>query len=779
MHSRDMHTLKGFVRLLALLAVCHVAQSEDLTVTQPKPLEPPTIGPRGDVVFRFPTLGATTNGDAIFLWDQSGPDGEVNLFFSRLDQNGLPLDNPGRFLAGRKFSSGPTLVAPADSSYFVVYDRMNNRDTRQTDTLVTALSTTGARLFEPVLITSNVVKEYRATSNGRTLMMVYEGRSPEPSSLIYTLIGGNGAIVARGVVDNSSYPTTYDIASDGEDYLLVWQASVRGMPAGTPAVRATRFNGNSGAYKTIGVTTNNYGIWALGYGKNGYLLAAVDAASQQGFLQLDRDGKILKEAANLVTPFRPNTAIFPEGEGWSAFTIDVTGDLRSMRVTPTSAAIRPEISLYPTVANVYYSGYMPSETIVQPFGPGRYLVARNNGVSILTSTGATQALRPDAYAIQKSSRVVASPSGYLVAWVERKGSDVSLRGLRLARDGSPIDTHSFVITPNPTDPPICMFDGVDYVVGWQQYFDMSTHFARISPTGAPQLRTGLVTFPTMASPPPQINMVWNRGNLYVYTVPDATAESSLHLYTVSTSGQATSEVILHGQSLVSDGTNLRSIGSEFGEVYTWRVQPAVIPPESERQVIAVGNSAYGVSLRGALAVVWGDAGKWSYAYFTNGIEKFRSQTPLDDAPIVATSSDHLLAAARTSAFSHRVTFQVVNLVNGKTTMVSADLGAFESFDLDSAGTDFLGVTDSVNIEKNFVGSFWVSPAAPPGLAGAQLADSQLQATLHLDPARNYRIETSNDLINWRLLDNFSGGDQLQVPASGAEHTFIRAVLVPE
>ena len=775
--------MRFFLGWAALLAIGSTPGAEQLTVTAPTMVQMPLLASRSlSQPLSQPGIGVT-GANAILVWNERAGDApgaggngalpNFNIVFSRIDGNGIPLDHPGRAIVSRGAAQDPVGLTPAGSSYYMIYGRASNVTTLSPETVLTRISVDGAPYFAPVVITTNTVKTYRATSNGRTLMFVYDGRSPEPSALLFQLFDLDGKLISKGSVPGSDYPLSYDLASDGTDYLLVWQSRV------APFLRATRFSGNSGGHVTATVSTNNVAVSALGYGSSGYLLATSSLPrSMPGLLELDRDGKILASGSPTNFLINAASAIFGEGDGWNVVTVfDSTA--RTMRVTPVGGgALRSQPDPSALANGMVNMAAMPIENFIRPFGgPGKYLATRWRGVSVVPPADAPMRA-PKAYAIQNYSRVVASPFGYLATWREASGDGAALNAMRFAKDGTRLDAQPLVITNRPTDPPSVVFDGSDYLVGWLQVDYLARHLARIAPTGSANMRTQTIN---VRENPYPFEIVANQSGRTYLTTWGAGDALSLHLVELSPTGGVASENLLHGQSVVTDGRDFYSIGAEAGEVYTWKIEQGAIPQEVNRKVSDAGSSAYGFSLPNAFAVVWiRDGGPgWNYAYFTNGVEQFRSALPSGRPPKIAANQERLVVTSYPTANRNRVLFRSTHLATGEIVETTADFGSHTDLNFASAGGDFFGVTDSIGVAMQYVGSFWATHEPAPAFNIARGPSGLPQASLSLQPTRSYRIETSSDLIHWQLVEIVTARDRFEVPAPQGAHTFVRAILIPE
>jgi hypothetical protein len=114
-----------------------------------------------------------------------------------------------------------------------------------------------------------------------------------------------------------------------------------------------------------------------------------------------------------------------------------------------------------------------------------------------------------------------------------------------------------------------------------------------------------------------------------------------------------------------------------------------------------------------LAVYW-DGNPGIYAYYTNGVEKFRGILPLAHFRNFGLNETRLLIAdTYISAITTRFTFTAVDLNTGGTNVVESDLGATYSLAFASSGHDFLGVASTIGTLNDYVGKIWVTDTGAP------------------------------------------------------------------
>jgi hypothetical protein len=524
-------------------------------------------------------------------------------------------------------------------------------------------------------------------------------------------------------------------------------------------------------------------------GKNGYLVLIGGGMALWLRETLDRFVQ-----ANVQVPVSSSgTVVYPEGEGWVVFTPGQT-NYNSYRITPSFLNGQPHLTSEPhPYPSFTPSGDVPVENRIVPFGPGRYLVPRDDipfgvppntvarGVSILTSAGLTAAAQPKAFKPQSFSAFTASPLGYFAAWTEHGVTNRLLRGLRLAPDGTRIDEHSFVIGDNTlaeSQTLSCAFDGNDYVVSWGDKYPISPHLARISPQGAPDIRIQSLSLPGLNT----VSLLVNQNQLFAFRSEFNGAIRDMHIWKVSATGEAGPEILVQGQYLVSDGRNIISIGlSDQLEVYRITIDPAAANPEISTNVVGLGTSATGVSLQNGFVFYWLDqAGASHRAYFSDGQEKL--QLP-PDSDYFADTTDRLLAVTAPTSYGDNYKFQSYNLRTGEIASAEADLGTIHyGVHIASAGKDFLAIADSFGREMEYIGHFWITSAAPAAFTASQITPTGVKATLNLNPERRYRIETSDNLLDWNLQEVVSASAAFDVTlptSTSSTKGFVRAILVPE
>jgi hypothetical protein len=772
-----MHTIKGVKQPVAFLpirwlimcgALCSVIASDELAISSPTIIETPPLVPAPALPLLYGSVGSSGT-NAAFVWTKPAPDGTTNFFLTRLNDFGRPFAEPPRLIASGSYITPYSELYPAEGGYFLRYFDKTNR-AGASRLVATRIDFEGNMAFPPVVITTNIFKESDTASTGRSLLVLVENYRAEGIRLDYTLLGFNGGILSTGVFEGAAAGHSFAAASDGKDFLALWSASA------PPLLRVTRFTGSDGSLTTTGLGTNSMFVKTMAHGKYGYL-----ASGGGSLLHLRDDGTFIqKKALTSLAITSRQEVIYPEGEGWILFVSDSLGGRQTFRITPTSSGLRVDDGdSYPAFSRVDNSAPIPPlVSSIAPFGPGRFLIAQNNGVSILTKTGLTPVATPLIYAQQTGGRAAASPFGYLLLWTEIRGLDSSFRGLRFAPDGSPLDNHSFEIasfyrvifrTGN------VFFDGKDYIVAWGRLA-----VARISPQGAPDVRVQSYPIDT-ASTGAGVQVVSHKGDLFAaFSVMNPSAPY-LFIHKLGADGQVGPEIIVHGFGALSDGANLFSIGwNESSEIYKIAIDPDAPNHEISTNIVAVDSGLSATQLgHGFVMQLYPPEGNSSFVYFSNGQERLRAALPTNLLTPFADSDARLLMITLAPEGSHLSRFDSFNLQTGERSSAQTDLGNVTAVEAASAGSDFFAIADAFDLQKEYVANFWITSTKPPTFAVPKIEQGSFNAPLNLNPNRRYRVETSVDLFNWNLQQVVSGSSSVNVTLPGDPQGFVRAILVPE
>ncbi|MGZ5544356.1 MAG: hypothetical protein ACXWIU_06745, partial [Limisphaerales bacterium] len=418
--------LKGICAWAVMLAGICTTFADELAVTPLTPVEPPSLVTNG-VGLRLYGVVGVSGTNAIFVWNHAS--GQLpnqssnsmklitNLFLTRLDSSGTPIDSPGKFLESTGYAFGYPRLLPCDTGFFMFSLRSFNGVPFDVD--FTRLNKNG----DPVLASIQVGhKPYEVASNGKTVLFLSDAGDPLNSSLQYKLIEENGGIISTGLIHGAT-ANQFSVASDGTNYLAVWQVK------NLPFIRGTIFAGPNATALNFDIDTNMAQILGLGHGQNGYLLVAPDK-----LIQISEQGKVLSQT-NYVSGLNSNTAVYGEGDGWTTF----TGG-KSLHINPSDGGLSVTIDPYPpfNFLGSSVAGFA-MENRITPFGPERYLVADSDRVAVLTKAGLSEPKQPSSFLDQRGNRLIASDSGYFILWNEWNSTGATLLGLRLHKDGTRVD----------------------------------------------------------------------------------------------------------------------------------------------------------------------------------------------------------------------------------------------------------------------------------------------------------------------------------------------------
>jgi hypothetical protein len=752
-------------------------------------LEVPPLTDQGGKSILNASVGVSGT-NAVLIWTEPANDAAAgfpeitNIVLTRISGSKEPLDAFWRTVTpGFRGPERPRLL-PSQTGFFLLYEGMVATNS-PVQLLATRIDSLGTPMFAPVPIVTNVIKSYRASSNGKTVLVLYETLNAGQLELHYKLIDANGASIASGALTDAE-ERRYAVGCDGTNYLAVWQART------SPYIRASHIISDTGSSSTTVVSDSKVGIQGIGHGKNGYLIA-----TEALLFQVSDEGTLLSQGERTYrdgqypSVFDP-AAVIAEDDGWVVFTMRSSGgsgSLYSVRVTPGGGALNVEPS-------GYRADYAPSNAFDLPacvtrFGPGEILVITQSSCVILSRTGTIDYFSPRIYETQTTSCLADSPFGYLAAWYQSNEPSAGFRVLRTAKDGTRLDGHSFPVGKfDDVIPRSCVFDGSDYVIGFLGFVNSdpgeSNYIARISPSGAPDVRVSPLTFPD-AEQSPMFRLLRHQNKTYViYDGPDGTTPLEKHIAELSPVNTLEAPVSIHAESIefvVSDGENIYTIQRDSGSINLVRLDLVAAQPEVRTNRISSGALAYGASVHDGFVIWWEDSQQqWDLAYFTHGVQQFSAKVPF--YPLTVIQSSNRLLAAGVGGFPalpygyQTFSFQTFDLQTHETATAKRALPWYLVLRIASAGDDFFCTTERIS-NGSILRSFWVTDTEQPSFSPAVAGENAIRANLSLNPNRRYRIESSTDFTTWSLRDVISGVSRHEVLVGGNEKEFIRATLVPE
>jgi hypothetical protein len=707
----------------------------------------------------------------------------TNIVLTRIGGSKEPLDDFWRTVTPGFYGPQRPRLLTSENGFFLLYQGKITTNS-PVQLLTTRIDSLGTPAYAPMAIVTNSVKSYRASSNGKTVLVLYEAPNANQLELRYKVVDSNGADIATGAL-NDAEQGSYAVGCDGTNYLAVWEART------SPYIRAVHIDASSGSSFTRGVSDYKIGIGGIGHGKNGYLIA-----TKKPLFQVSEEGALLSE---VLLTYRdgeypsgiPSAAVFSEDDGWVVFTIRPSvssGTLYSLRVTASNGALNIQPSGYRDIDAP--SNAFDLEGCATRFGPGEILVTTEIDNAILTRTGTIQYFSPRVYETQNTSCLADSPFGYLAAWYQSNEPGAAFRVLRMAKDGSRLDGHSFTVSKfDDIIVRSCVFDGSDYVIGFIGFVNpdpvFSNYIARISPSGAPDVRIKSFTFPEAAQPQ-TFRLLCHQNRPYV--IYDGADPTSLDKYIAALSSDDTlgTPILVHAESLesiVTDGETLYSIQREPGMIHLIRLDLTASPPEVSTNATWPGTLAFGTSVRDGFVIRWSDLQQQSHlTYFSHGAQQFSTVVAFDPL-VIAQSADRLLAAGAGGFLTlpygfQKYFFQTFDLRTHETAIAERPLLRYAGLNIGSAGDDFFCITEHSSY-GSILRSFWITDADQPSFSAARVSDDAIRASLSLNPNRRYRIESSTDFSTWILRDVISGVAQHDVMIGGSEKEFVRAILVPE
>src|SRR4051812_48667324 len=152
-----MNPMKALGWLVVLCILSPGRAADELAVSSPTMIEPPPLTQRALEWQMYGSVG-TSGTNAVFVWNKPAADGTMNLFLTRLDEFGRPVQAPPRLIASEFYTSSHAELYPADGGFFLRYfDRTNRLGGSRL--VATRIDMDGNVAFPPVVISTNVFKE--------------------------------------------------------------------------------------------------------------------------------------------------------------------------------------------------------------------------------------------------------------------------------------------------------------------------------------------------------------------------------------------------------------------------------------------------------------------------------------------------------------------------------------------------------------------------------------------------------------------------------------------
>ena len=454
-----------------------------------------------------------------------------DIYGARVNQEGNVLEPTGIPICTAPLWEWEPSIAFDRSNYLVVWTDSRNGGWwniygSRVDTLGRVLDTTG------IAIRTGTSDSYipDVASDGINYLVVWKAWPRNQTSSTYgARVTHEGTVLDSGILISKAANSQWNpsIASDGSNYLVVWEEQRDSSfdIYGSLVDQNGMIQGQSGF--PISIATNEQRHPSVAFDGNNYLVVWQDKRS--GYYKiygarvtpsgqvLDQDGILFYPVPNIDPTNQIAPSVAFDGDNY----LVVWGDVRKnqashiygTRVTPSGTVL--DISGFPISTA---PSLQRSPSVV--FDGTNYLVVwqdeRNGNYDDIYGARVSpggQVLDSSGISISTAENYQESPSiafdgiNYLVAWQDyRNGSlNPDIYGARVSQAGAVLDSNGFAISTaiNYQQQPSVTFDGTDYIVVWEDHrsgLDWDIYGARVSQLGAV-----IDTFPVSAHYKDQIN----------------------------------------------------------------------------------------------------------------------------------------------------------------------------------------------------------------------------------------------------------------------------------
>jgi PKD repeat protein len=552
-----------------------------------------------DTFYQAAPAVASNGTNYLVVWQDGRSGTTYDIHGARVSSAGTVLDPAGLALSTHETGDQEApAVASNGTDYLVVW-----HDTRNSTYDIYGTRVTGAgQVLDPTgLALSTHANGYGAypsvASNGTDYLVVWQDTRSGAEDIYGTRVTGAGAVQDPAGLPLSAHETIYQwtptVASNGTEYLVVW---MDGRGAISWDIYGTRVSGAGAVLDPTGLVLSNQA-----WGNEAY---PVVVSNGTDFFAVWQDGR-------------------------SAISWDIHGT----RITGAGEVLDPDSLLLSTTANHQYAPAVASNGTnhLVVWQDARNVFHWDVHATRVSSTG--EVLDPSGLVLsalagyQYSVAVASNGADYLVVWRDGRNGNDDIYGTRVSGSGAVLEPEGLAlgVGPGTQSAPAVASNGRDYLVIWQDDRDSfrSLYGARVAGDGkvldaTPRVLTtgtGAQSAPTVASNGTDYFVAWEdsrNGSTDIYgarvsSTGQTLEPNGLALSTASNSQQAPAVASNGADYLVvwQDGRN------SVMDLYGTRVSGAGTVLDPGGLVVSAGVDSYelapAVASNGAdYLVVWQD-----------------------------------------------------------------------------------------------------------------------------------------------------------------------------
>ncbi len=487
---------------------------------------------------RYPSV-AFDGTNYLVVWEDYRSGSHFDIYGARVSQGGAVLDSSGIPISTAARSEHPS-VAFNGTNYLVVWEDFRSGSTLD---IYGARVASNGTVLDPAGIPISTAENSQMTPsvafNGTNYLVVWKDYRNWGADIYGARVASNGTVLdpagipVSTAVDDQEAPS---VASDGTNYLVVWEGFRSGSHFDIYGARVSQ-GGAVLDSSGIPISTAAYGQWYPSVASDGTNYLVVWEDSRSGTYsdiygaRVATDGTVLDPAGIPISTagsFQLLPSVASDGTNYLVVWDDFRGgshyDIYGARVASNGTVLDPAgIPISTAAYGQWYPAVAFNGTnylvVWEDYGDDEIYGARvSPGGVVLDSAGIL--ISPAAY-LPGFPSVASDGTNYLVVWHDyRSGSHFDLYGARVSPGGVVLDSSGIPISivANHQWYPAVAFDGTNYLVVWEDsrsgtYSEI--YGARVSPGGVVLDSSGIPisivagpTYPAVAFDGTNYLVVW-------------------------------------------------------------------------------------------------------------------------------------------------------------------------------------------------------------------------------------------------------------------------------
>jgi len=450
-------------------------------------LDPDGIAVSGAARYQTDVAVSAAGGDWLVTWQDDRNWSDFGIYAARVNAAGTVLDPGGIVISDATRDQVQPAVGFDGANWLVAW--VDSREgMADKDVFAARVSPSGTVLDPNGIVVSQASFFQEAAGlafGGANWLAVWQDNRNLRYDTYAARITPSGSVIdTAGILMtwSANSQTEPDCASDGTDYLAVWEET-RGVWPGVYAATLTESGRTQDVFVVADDSCERENP-AVAFANSNYLVVWNDERDNNNDLYAARvtpAGVVLDPGGFPVCALEDaaeNPDVAGSGTNWLAVWEDDrvgSDDIYAARVTPDGTVLDPgSIRITFDTQNMMEeaaAGYNGTDWLVawedgRNGGPREVYAARLTGSGVLLDTGGILLCRDSTGGYLPD--VASDGTNWLVVWEDTRGH--AIYGTRVAPDGAVLDPDGIRLWSTPANQwsPKVVFDGTDYVVVWSQ-----------------------------------------------------------------------------------------------------------------------------------------------------------------------------------------------------------------------------------------------------------------------------------------------------------------------